>query len=142
MAIFLDTGFFIALYNTLDENHKRAQECANYLLKNTYGKAFTSNYVLDEAVAFSLRKLSTEHALKIEKNIQDSKLVDMLFVDDAIFAEAKLNFKKFSGLGLTITDWTNIVLMSLNKIDKILSFDSGFDKIKNIKEFKKIERIH
>ena len=142
MAIFLDSGFFIALYNKLDENHQAAKKLMEELLNGAYGKAYTSSFILDEVVSYSLRKLGLEHSIKIEHIIQDSGLVDMLPVGDAFFAEAKIFFKKHPSLELTLTDWTNISIMLLNGIDMILSFDSGFDKLINIKEFAKIRRVH
>jgi len=54
--IFVDTGIFVAYVNKRDVNHKRAVEILEDIMRGKYGKAYTSDYVFDEAVTFALLK--------------------------------------------------------------------------------------
>ena len=49
MAVFIDTGIFVAARNKRDVNHKRAINPLRAALKGDYGAVYTSDYVFDEA---------------------------------------------------------------------------------------------
>jgi len=49
MAVFIDTGIFVALHNADDEFHLRSKELMKQALKSDLGRIFTSDYIIDEA---------------------------------------------------------------------------------------------
>ena len=57
------------------------------------------------------------------------------FMDDEILSKAMDSFLKYDG-SLSLADATSVEVMKKHRIKKILSFDSDFDKIKEI------DRIH
>jgi uncharacterized protein len=50
MAAFIYRDVFLALYNQDDRYHKRAVELIKSALAGSFGRLFTSDYVVDEAV--------------------------------------------------------------------------------------------
>ena len=130
--IFVDTGIFIAYVNKRDVNHKRAVEILEDIMRGKYGKAYTSDYVFDEAVTFALLKTKdVRKALNVGRLILGGddlpRFVEILFVDKAIFNKAWKFFQKYEKL--SFTDCTTIALMEEYEIDYIASFDSDFDGI-------------
>lgn len=147
MAYFIDSGIFIGAFYDGDQYHEEAKR----LLEKLYPrKCFTSVYVLDEFVSYLTgkardcdRKVGRKDFENIrlgESIIQESQII-LLQVDEATVAEAKAAYNRYWDLGLDLTDWTTAVLMNRNKITDLVSFDSGFDRLKVIKEYAKIKRI-
>ena len=56
MTVFVDTGIFVALHNADDDFHSRSKELMKQALKGNFGRIFTSDYVIDEAVYHSARE--------------------------------------------------------------------------------------
>lgn len=54
MAVFIDTSIFVALRNADDENHPRSRELMRRTLKGEFGRIYTSDYIIEEAVTTAL----------------------------------------------------------------------------------------
>jgi len=142
MAAFIDTGIFVAIHNSRDQCHEEAKKLGEKAINGVFGKLYTSDYILDEVVAFIYKK-TDKPVLVLEAIdfIQNSGRIDILHVDSSIFASAKVCAEQYPSLKISVTDWTSVNLMIENKIVKILSFDSDFDKLKTIDKFSRISRI-
>jgi predicted nucleic acid-binding protein len=135
MAVFIDTGIFIALRNADDENHERAKELMRRALKAEFGKIYTSDYIIDEAVTTALvRTKRHDLALDIGKYIIESPRITKLWTTKEIFELAWQKFQTLKDRYLSFTDCTTLAHMEKNNIKQILSFDSGFDGL--------VQRIH
>jgi len=128
MAIFIDTGVFIALRNADDEFHTRGKELMKRVLKCEFGRAFTSDYVLDEAITTALvRTKRHDLAVDIGKYIIESQRITKLYTAEEIVAMAWRKFQTFKDKPMSFTDCVSLGLMEKNRIKQIMSFDSGFD---------------
>ena len=129
--IFIDTGIFVAYVNKRDTNHERATEILEDVMRGKYGRAYTSDYVFDEAVTFALLKTKdVRKALNVGRLILGDDLprfLEILFVDKVTFNKAWKYFQKYKKL--SFTDCTSIALIEEYEIDYIASFDSDFDGI-------------
>ncbi len=128
MAIFIDTGVFVALRNADDELHARSKELMRRALKSEFGRTYTSDYVIDEAITTALVR-TKRHSLAIDvgKYIIESPRIIKLQVDKDSFENAWKKFKTFMDKPLSFTDCTSLALMEKSRITQIASFDSGFD---------------
>lgn len=127
--------------NKDDLNHRDAIEQFTKIAgtKRVY---FASDYVLDEVLSFATRKTKNpEVVLKVDSLIQESANIRLLKVDEGILANSKMFLKKYPELLLSLTDWTSVTLARKYAIEKIFSYDSDFDKLKNIEGFKRIKRV-
>ncbi len=59
MAIFIDTGLFLALYNAEDKYHQRSKELFKNALNGSLGRLYTSDYIIDEAITILLVRTKT-----------------------------------------------------------------------------------
>ncbi|MCW4024696.1 MAG: type II toxin-antitoxin system VapC family toxin [Candidatus Bathyarchaeota archaeon] len=128
MAVFVDTGIFVALHNADDEFHSRSKELMKQALKSDFSRIFTSDYVIDEAITTALVR-TKKHDLAIDLGmfIISSPRITKIWIAQESFEKA---WKKFSALKdkpLSFTDCTSIALMEMRGIKQIMSFDSGFD---------------
>jgi len=128
MTIFIDTGVFIALRNADDEQHQRSKELMKKALKGEYGRIYTSDYIVDEAVTTALvRTRRHDLAVDVGKYILESPRITKLWTSGEIFELTWRKFKAFKDKPLSFTDCTTLAHIQKNQIKQILSFDSGFD---------------
>ena len=130
MAVFIDTGIFVAARNKRDVNHKRAVNLLRAALKGDYGAIYTSDYVFDEAVTVALvRTGKPDIAIDIGNFILSSKRLRIIHVNKTIFEEAWNVSIRYSEKKLSFTDATSIAIMRMYNINYIMSFDRHFDGI-------------
>ncbi|MBI4452460.1 type II toxin-antitoxin system VapC family toxin [Candidatus Woesearchaeota archaeon] len=126
MAVFLDAGYFLALYNENDVHHKRAVILAEKIDANEFGQAITSDHIFDEAVSVALRKFGKEKAQALGKQILDS--VFMVQCDRHLF-DAAFQIFNSSNEPFSFTDCTSQAIMDLVQIKFIATFDRLFEKL-------------
>lgn len=127
MAIFVDTGVFVAVRNKRDVNHGRGKELMRWALKGRYGRVYTSDHIIDEAITVALART---HNLDMARNtgryIIDSPRIEKLRVGEQEFMMA---WRRFLSLTkpMSFTDVTTLALMEVRGIERIMSFDADFD---------------
>ncbi len=129
MAVFIDSCVFIAYYNQRDLHHKASVKLVEKCVEGDFGELFTSDYVFDEAITVTFVKTGLKKAVELGDYLLNSE-VELLDVDRDAFNTA---WEKFKTAEMSFTDCTNIAVMRLHGIDKILTFDRGFKKIEKIK---------
>ena len=128
MTVFIDTGIFVALRNAEDELHLKSKELMKKALKAEYGRIYTSDYIMDEAITTALvRTRRHDLAIDIGKYIIESPRITKLWTSKEIFESAWQKFKTLKDKPLSFTDCTTLAHIQKNQIEQILSFDSGFD---------------
>jgi len=127
--IFVDSSYFIAIAREKDRWHKDALK----LLDKTNDSMMISDFIISETVTL-VGLLEGGKAGKIiyEYFTDNCKIY---FVDDEILSKAMNSILKYD-VSLSLADATSVEVMKKHRIKKILSFDSDFDKIKEI------DRIH
>jgi predicted nucleic acid-binding protein len=133
MSVLVDSGVFVALHNTRDENHETAKKLITMIASGEMGTAYTSDYVFDEAVTVTLKRTGkADVALRVGRMILGERPVPFLVVlrvAEDVFKSSWVLFQKYSERGLSFTDCTSIALIEMREMHSIVSFDSGFDGI-------------
>jgi hypothetical protein len=128
LAIFIDTGVFVAARNSRDVNHARASELFEQALRGEYGTIYTSDYVVDEAVTTALfRTNNFRIALNVGRLAVDSPRIEKLYTGPEEFQSSWERFQKLGRKPMSFTDCVSLMHMDRRGIGKIMSFDSGFD---------------
>ena len=128
MAIFLDTGVFVAARNSRDRNHTRASALFEQALKGEFGVVYTSDYVVDEAVTTALfRTRDFGLAVNVGRLALDSPRIEKLFTGSEEFSEAWEKFQKLGKKPMSFTDCVSLAHIEKHGVGKIMSFDSEFD---------------
>ena len=127
--IFLDSSFLVAYGVNRDSNHERATKIIGEIVSGKYGKVFSSDYILDEAVTVALvRSKSLANAVSVGETIKES--TNMIKLDQSEFEESWNAFKLQSGSRFSFTDCTIISIMKKYGILNLATFDEEFKKIK------------
>ncbi len=128
MGIFLDTGILVAIRNADDKRHKRSKNLMEKALGNDFGTIYSSDYIIDEATTLALvRTGDATIAIDVGKYVINSPRIKILQVTRKCYQATWEKFKSLSEEGLSFTDCSTLSLMEKNRIDKVMSFDSGFD---------------
>ena len=128
MAVFIDTGIFVALHNADDQHHQRSRELMKNALKGNLGRICTSDYIIDEAITTALARTKKHNiAVDLGTYIIESPRIIKLTIDQDTFKIAWEKFKTLQDKGLSFTDCTSIALTEKHGIKHIMSFDCGFD---------------
>jgi len=132
MAVFLDTGAFMAYRNEKDAHHEKADGIVRGALKGKFRKIYTSDFVYDEAMTLALvRTGRKEVALDISEVILSPR-IDMVFVDDLVLKDAQELFFRYFDRGVSFTDATTMALMEDLGIRDIITFDAHFKDVYNV----------
>lgn len=127
--IFADSSYFIAITREKDRWHKDALRIA----ERNNEVLLISDLVISESVTL-VGSLEGGKAGKIlyEYFVDNCNIA---FIDSDLLENAMQTFLKYDGT-ISLADAASVVLMHEHGIDKIISFDSDFDKVDGI------ERLH
>jgi len=128
LAVFIDTGVFVAANNKSDNNHERASELMKEALEGKYGTIYTSDYVIDESVTTALAR-TRDHRIAVSTGsyIIESPRIEKIYTSAEDFETAWMKFQKLGKKPLSFTDCVSISQIAKRKIGKIMSFDAEFD---------------
>ena len=128
--IFVDTSFLVGLLLTNDINNQRANELINLIDDENL---IINNTVLTETINFlsKCKKIKQEHAIKdLIDILLNSCEVHYLNAND--YSNAIDLYSYYNG-AINYSDCTILRSMENLGINKIISFDGGFDLIQGIK---------
>jgi hypothetical protein len=137
LAIFLDTGFYLGLCHEKDKYSERSKAILEKLSNGEYGLLYTSIFIISEAT--TLATIRSNSNLKVLTHLEnllwgDDKLATIFLYDLELIRETWNLFKKINCIDLkkdkpmSFVDISTIILCQTHQIDKIVSFDSHFDR--------------
>lgn len=94
MAVFLDTGFLLAVKNKDDKNFQIAQSWMRSFLKNEFGEIYTSTLVFNELVTLALVRIKhPDFAINLGNYILKSRKIKLISFTDDDFKNSWRSFK-------------------------------------------------
>ncbi|MDI6644325.1 MAG: PIN domain-containing protein [Methanobacteriaceae archaeon] len=124
--IFIDSSFFIAVINRKDQWHEKAGEILP-IIENE--EKITSDLTLSESVTLVGNLFGGKTGLKLFNYILDN--YEVRYVDKDLTFDAMDIFLKYDGT-LSFADSVSVKVMKDLKLERIVSFDSDFDKVEGI----------
>jgi len=123
--IFADSSYFIAISDRKDQWHERAIELSG----KAHSEIVVTDLILSESVTAVGARGGGKAGMALYEHISDN--CDVVFVTKDTFDKAMHIFLKYDGT-LSVPDAASILVMKSRGIKNILSFDSDFDKVKDI----------
>jgi len=124
--IFVDSSYLIALAITNDQWHKNAKKLRKMVEKE---EKYLTTLNIAETIALISYKGNLEVAIIFYKYIRENyKIIDATL---KLCDKSLEKFVKYNGT-LSPADVVALEVMENKKIDKIVSFDSDFDKVADI----------
>ncbi|MBM3134442.1 MAG: PIN domain-containing protein [Chloroflexi bacterium] len=125
---FVDTSFWIALFDRSDPAHDQATTFWQGLATKPL-RLITSDYVLDEAYTFLRRHVGLQAAVDLHDAIQASRLIEVAEVRAPIRAAAWDTLVKYDDKVLSFTDCTSFALMWQMGLTEVLTLDADFAQV-------------
>jgi predicted nucleic acid-binding protein len=134
MTIFLDTSIIVAFLNKRDSRNSKAQKVLDRIWENEFGRAMTTDYVIDEAYTWlaSHTKMETDlqslfHFIHGNNDRDLPRFIDVQFVTSELYFQTWKLHEKYIDRKLSFTDLTTLAICSKHGVGYIASFDTDFD---------------
>jgi len=129
--IFLDSSFIISIEVETDQNHKRALEIQEKVIRGEFGPIVISDYVFDEVITVTFGKTKDLNKTSlVGENLRNS--LKIIKIDNETFENTWEIFKNQKNTKFSFTDCSILALMEKEDIKNIATFDEDFKKIKTI----------
>lgn len=125
----IDSTVLIAHAYTRDENYEKALELLPPFTKEK--RRHITDYCILETTNFLLRKSGFKDARKALETLTNAKQIEVIYNDELSFRTTRKIFEEHPGL--SFVDANMVFHMQRLNLKEILSFDTGFDKVKEIK---------
>jgi uncharacterized protein len=126
-AIIVDTGYWIALFDSRDRNHSIAKRNLKVLLKNF--RLLLTDFIVFEAITYLNCSIGRHDlALRFLAKTKESGLT-IIPVDESVKSEALEMFKTYDDKALSVTDCASFVTMRERGIQKYAGFDDHFKQM-------------
>ena len=124
--IFIDASFFIAALNKNDQWNEKVTAILPIIIKE---EKITSELILSESVTLVGSLFGGKTGLKLFDYILDNH--EICYADKELIFNAMETFLKYDGT-LSFADSVSVEIMKDLGIERIVSFDSDFDKVDGI----------
>lgn len=131
-AVFLDTGYVLALELSNDQNHRAAAQHWRSLKKRLPPLVTTS--VFDEVVTYFNSRGYHAKAVEVGNRLLTSPSIQFVQVDEALFMEGWQYFQQHQDKDYSLTDCISFLVIKRFRIETALAFDqhfvqAGFQKV-------------
>jgi len=130
VKIFVDTGAFIALTDSDDENHEKAKSFYNDV-KGKGTKLVTTNFIICETMNYLSAKVSHDVAVVFRENLKKSGRIEIVNIAPPIEDSAFTIFKQYADKDFSFTDCTSFAIMKSLKLNRAFAFDRHFEQYDN-----------
>jgi predicted nucleic acid-binding protein len=124
--IFVDSSFFVALVDRKDQWHPAAKAVLPVLADETI---IISDMIIAESVTIIGRRSGGKTGEQLYHYFMDN--CDLVIMDEKILKGSMSVFLHYDGT-LSVADAASVFIMKKKNIDRILSFDTDFDKVAGI----------
>lgn len=136
MHYFVDTSFFIGIYNTRDKFHIEATTTLQDEVNSHEILLITSDFVIDEFLSYTTQKIGINRAIYYGEKIFDNNIWNIYYSHQNLIESAWGIFKNEGNerKPLNFTDCVILANAKLLNVEKLLTFDdrlsSYFKKIR------------
>jgi hypothetical protein len=125
--VFVDTSYWIALFDRKDQNHKRSVKLSEQLKTS---KIIVSDFVIFETITFLNTSVKNHSlALLFLDFIYEQDNIEVLEIGTVLKKNSLQIFKDYYDKDFSFTDCSSFALMASLNIKNAVSFDRHFSQI-------------
>lgn len=121
--VFVDSNYFVALFNPHDALHKKSLDLAR-ALDARESRLIISNLVFLEVVTVLSQRRGKKAALKVGEYLLSSPRVEVVHVDEELNQSTWNIFKEVTEKDVSFVDCSIIAILKAENIADILTFDT------------------
>jgi predicted nucleic acid-binding protein len=122
IRIFVDTNYFVALYNGYDALHERAKEMAEIIEKQDIQMVF-SNFVFFETVTVLSQRRGRRLANSAGEYLLTGAYAEIVHIDEKLHNYSWHIFQEVRDKNVSFVDCSIIAVMHMEDIKALLTFD-------------------
>jgi len=120
--VFVDSNFFIALFNPADNLHLRAIRASRKIEKDGF-KLVLSNFIFLEVVTILSQKLSRRSATIFGKQLLSDRYLQLVHINRKLNGLSWQIFSDVKNKNISFVDCSCLAVMKTEEIKLILTFD-------------------
>ena len=124
--IFIDSSYFVALVDTKDQWHQKAKGLISVVTDETI---LISDLIIVESVSIVGKRSGGKAGEQLYNYFTDN--CHIIHLDEKLLRGGMSEFIKYDGT-LSVSDAVSVFIMKKKRLDRIVSFDSDFDKVDGI----------
>ena len=132
-TIFVDSNYFVALFNLQDSLYQKAIHIASVLDRKRINLAI-SNFIFLEVVTILSQRRGRTAGVEVGAYLQQSPDIKIIHIDEALQEDSWGIFQKTKEKDISFVDCSIVAAMKAEHILHLLTFD--------VKEFKKLQNRH
>jgi predicted nucleic acid-binding protein len=126
-AVFIDTGYLVALESAADQHHARA--VSHWLASaKSLPLLVTTSFIFDEVVTFLNSRGQHAKAVELGTRLMTSPSLRFIHVDDELFRAGWEYFRTRPDKRYSLTDCVSFVVMERLGLRVALTFDAHFEQ--------------
>ena len=133
--IFVDSNYFVALFNPSDTLYQKAIRIAKKIDKEKISLAI-SNFIFLEVITILSQKRGKKVATDICQYFLSNPEIKLIHIDKSLQKDSWSIFKVIKNKDISFVDCSIIAAMKSEEINEILTFDKDFEKLQKIYRFK------
>jgi len=122
-SAFVDSSYFIALYNNGDALHQKARDAAGRLAASGQN-VVTSNYVLLEVLTVLSQRIDRQLAIAAGQNISDATQIEVVHITETLHERSWQIFQSVERKNVSFVDCSIVAVMQYAGIQQLLTFDT------------------
>lgn len=126
MRYFVDTGAFYAAKDPSDQYFAAAVAFMEKVRRTPTIQLVTSNFIVDETLTLIRMRLGHQAAVQFGQQIQESEVVEVVHITEALEEWAWQIFVKHSDKAYSFTDCTSFAVMEERSLSAAFTFDEHF----------------
>lgn len=124
-AVFIDTGYLLALEISNDQHHQAAFQHWQGVVA-VLPRLVTTSYVFDEVVTFFNSRGQHTKAIQVGNNLLQSPSVQFIHADTALFYAGWAYFQRHQDKDYSLTDCISFLVMQKLGTRTAFAFDQHF----------------
>lgn len=132
-GVFIDSNYFIALFNPFDTLHERARVIGEKILTQDINLVI-SNFILLEVLTVVSQKVGKYAAVGTGKKIRENPLIEIIHIDEFLQEKSWEIFQEIKRKDVSFVDCSILTVMKAEGIEKLLTFDTD--------DFKALQKQH
>lgn len=120
--IFVDSNYFVALFNPNDTLRKQASVIAKRI-DTEQRRLVLSNYILLEVTTVLSQRRGRNVAVEVGTLLTTNPMIDVVHVDEILHKESWEIFQNMPRKNMSFVDCSTLAILHAEHIDRLLSFD-------------------
>lgn len=121
-SVFVDSNYFIALYNASDSLHTKAASMAKSMIDRNV-RLFISNYVVIEVLTVLSQRVGKQSAILAMESLYNNEQIKMIHVTEELHQQSLDIFKVVKPKNVSLVDCSTLAVLNYANIRQLLTFD-------------------